>query len=390
MNLLKRTIIVILLITAVTNAVFAQDTGTPTATGSFNPTPGAIPQPTVTPTAEPSPTIIPTEDPRVDTCNAAMRPNFIPYLVRDGDTLANLLTGQDTYSVTQVALLNCIEDPSVLPVGAVIFLPNFVPVDSSFVYPNDADPTVSEAAISTFAVEEERVLNQEGATLRWEAIGSQAYLYPCPFDAEAACSRPALLLPLPPNYAITLQNFPYAGNYRYRLEVIDGEAVATADISFEVTCSQVLLGATTGAYQRCSENPPIAVYAAWQPFEGGVMLYFSDTAEIWVLYNGSQRVQVFPDTWKEGDDNPDTEAPDDRLTPTRGFGKIWSALGGAEASGLGWALAEEIGFDSARQSAGHDSFTTYIQGPGETVYTVTMIPASDTTLGFWSQNAASR
>jgi hypothetical protein len=344
-------------------------------------TAGALSQPTAIPTATVTP------DTRIDTCTAAQRPDFSPYIIRAGDTLATLLAGQDEYNVTQIALINCIEDPNSLPVGGLIFLPNTVPVDESFVYPDDADPTVSEAEIADFSSSETTVLNQEGTTLRWDAIGSQAYVYVCPPAEEATCRRPALMLPLPPIYELTIQDFPYAGTYRYRLEVVDGEATATADVTFEVACSQVSLGATTGAYQRCPQEPPLAVYAAWQPFENGVMLYFSDTDEIYVLYNGSQRVQIFPNTWEEGDDNPKDDAPDDRLTPSRGFGNVWAQLGGAENSGLGWARAEEIGFDSARQSAGRDSFTTYIQGPGETVYAVTFVPTLSSANGFWSQVA---
>jgi hypothetical protein len=50
---------------------------------------------------------------------------------------------------------------------------------------------------------------------------------------------------------------------------------------------------------------------------------------------------------------------------------------------LGWALEEEIGFDSARQAAGRQSYTTYIQGPGATVYAVTLVPNTDG--GYWVQ-----
>src|SRR5690606_27397003 len=110
------------------------------------------------------------------------------------------------------------------------------------------------------------------------------------------------------------------------------------------------------------------------PFEGGVMLWFSDTQQIWVMTNSDHRVQVFEDTYIEGEPNPTGNAPDERYTPERGFGKVWQGLGGPEKSTLGWALAPETGFDSARQSAGSRSYTTYIQGPGETIYAVTLIP----------------
>jgi hypothetical protein len=52
---------------------------------------------------------------------------------------------------------------------------------------------------------------------------------------------------------------------------------------------------------------------------------------------------------------------------------------------LGWAREEEIGFDSARQAAGRQSYTVYIKGPGATVYAVTLLPNTDG--GYWAQVA---
>lgn len=114
------------------------------------------------------------------------------------------------------------------------------------------------------------------------------------------------------------------------------------------------------------------------------MIWFSDTREIWVMTNADHRVQVFPDTYLEGEPSPDVEAPDNRFPAVRGFGRVWIAVGGPDGP-LGWALAEETGFDSARQNAGSRSFTTYIQGPGETVYAVTLIPQLD--IGLWTTAA---
>jgi hypothetical protein len=48
-------------------------------------------------------------------------------------------------------------------------------------------------------------------------------------------------------------------------------------------------------------------------------------------------------------------------------------------------MSTEIGFDSARQPAGRTSYTTYIQGPGETVYAITEIPGME--MGYWAQVA---
>src|SRR5689334_5838056 len=75
----------------------------------------AVPQ---RPTATPLP-----DDPRLTICTAPTLDGFAPYIVRAGDTLASLLTGTPNISVTQLAALNCIDNPEALPVGAVIWLP---------------------------------------------------------------------------------------------------------------------------------------------------------------------------------------------------------------------------------------------------------------------------
>jgi hypothetical protein len=102
------------------------------------------------------------------------------------------------------------------------------------------------------------------------------------------------------------------------------------------------------------------------------------------MTNADHRIQVFTDTYLEGEELAEFDTPDGFVAPVRGFSKVWQALGGPE-SALGWALAEETGFDSARQGAGTRSYTTYIQGPGETVYATTYIPQLE--IGLWAQVA---
>jgi hypothetical protein len=140
-----------------------------------------------------------------------------------------------------------------------------------------------------------------------------------------------------------------------------------------------------GTSPTCPEDPARTVTAVWQPFQGGVMMWFSDTHQIYVMTNADGRVSVFNDPYVEGMADPTAVAPEGLLTPTRGFGQIWQALGGAEGSGLGWAMTAETGFDSARQPAGRTSYTTYVQGPGATVYAITEVPGLEG--GYWTQVA---
>lgn len=329
----------------------------------------------LTETSTPAP-----EDARLSICSAPALDGFTPYIIRPGDRLADLLVGVPNISVTQLAAINCIDDPAALPVGAVIWLPQ---------QPDMGEAEATQEAASTenpeiidFSASAETVPNQAGVTFSWEAVGEQAYFYACPANSETDCPRSLDAAPVSLTFTTpTISGFQYAGSLRYRLEVVGAGKATTEDVTIEITCSQESLGGFSG-FQACPSAPALAVFAVWQPFQGGIMLWFSDTRQIWVMTNADHRVQVFDDTYQEGDPSPDVAAPEGLVTPARGFGKIWEQIGGAE-SALGWALASESGFDSARQPASLRSYTTYIQGPGVDIYAVTVIPQLE--VGFWTQ-----
>lgn len=332
-------------------------------------------------------TVVPSaQDARLASCAAPNAPNFLPYVVRPGDRLPDLLTGSTTVTPAQLAALNCLDTSDVVPVGATIWLPAdaFVVARSGAAPEATAEADIQNAQITAFSADVESVLNDQNVTLSWQAQGAAAYVYPCPSAEEAECARPHSAQPQPLTGALTIGDFPEAGSYHFRLEVTGGETPATEDVTVEVACAQAWLGGV-GASPRCPEDPARTVTAVWQPFQGGVMIWFSDTKQIYVMTNADGRVRVFQDTYVEGSPDPEAIAPEGLLTPIRGFGLVWQALGGAEGSGLGWAMSTEIGFDSARQPAGRTSYTTYIQGPGETVYAITEIPGME--MGYWAQVA---
>jgi hypothetical protein len=223
----------------------------------------SVPLPTVTPTSVPAQPLIPDEsDARAASCAAFGLPNFFPYVVQTGDTLRGLIGGYDGLSITQLAALNCLDDPDALPVGAVIWLP----VD-----------------------------------------------------------------PLAPD--VTAE--PTVCDYEWLVEV-----------------------STLG----CAPAPAEPIFGAFQLFEGGVMIWFSDTQEIFVLIEGEEspfRAAFFEDTYREGEVTSDSTPPQGLFVPVRGFAKVWAFLG-AEDGALGWAIEEERGVDLLRQPAGRTSYTTYI------------------------------
>lgn len=125
-------------------------------------------------------------------------------------------------------------------------------------------------------------------------------------------------------------------------------------------------------------TPAGPVWAAWQPFQGGVMMWWSDTRQIWVMFNNGGFVWVFPDTWAGEALAPVAPSPG-MFTPERGFGKVWRTIGGANS--LGFAMAPELGYDTAARLATAVPNTVIIDGPGETVYSVTISPG--TNIGTW-------
>ncbi len=108
-------------------------------------------------------------------------------------------------------------------------------------------------------------------------------------------------------------------------------------------------GVTRGAYLTvgviCRYEDHIAikcplthdyVWAAYEPFEGGHMVWRSDTRQIYVLYDDAT-YETYEDTWNEGDPIDIEGTPPPGLSsPVRGFGKLWASQPGVREK-LGWA-----------------------------------------------------
>ena len=325
-------------------------------------------------------------DARTAVCSAATIPDFAPYVVRSGDTLASLSAGQTAVTVAQLAALNCVDDPDALPIGAVIWLPRLPVTEATSATPEttleataEATPESMSAVIERFAASSDTLNNSDPVTFSWSAAGSSAYFYACPVEN---CVRPSNAQPVPVSGAVTLAGFQAAGTYRYRLDVEGAGGPITQDVHVQVTCAQNWIGGV-GASPLCPQDPARTVYAVWQPFQHGVMIWFSDTKQIYVMSEDGA-VTAYVDQYVDGQPDPGEKAPDGLLTPVRGFGLLWEALGGAD-SPLGWAQATEVGYDAARQAAGRTSYTTYIAGPGSIVYAVTQIPGTGGS--YWAQVA---
>lgn len=97
----------------------------------------------------------------------------------------------------------------------------------------------------------------------------------------------------------------------------------------------------------CARTAAGQVWSAWQTFEGGSMLWRSDTDTAYVFYaNGTW----FPVTerWDGATPTGRGDPPPGLQAPVRGFGYVWSNREDI-FRGLGWATAAEKGFCALTQ-----------------------------------------
>lgn len=120
---------------------------------------------------------------------------------------------------------------------------------------------------------------------------------------------------------------------------------------------------------RCPSGEASASGAAEQPFEHGRMIWLEDVGVlsrvIFVLYDDGKFAKL-DDTWTEGqpESDPSLVPPAGLLQPVRGFGKVWRENASVRDK-LGWATAEEQGFDTVFQAQIAESIgaTAFLRGP---------------------------
>jgi photosystem II stability/assembly factor-like uncharacterized protein len=121
-----------------------------------------------------------------------------------------------------------------------------------------------------------------------------------------------------------------------------------------------------GSRLGCPLADATTLWAAYEPFERGAMIWLSDTRTIAVLYGTGAWVR-YSDTWDESQPSSDTglAAPAGLVQPVRGFGKIWREQLGGPHSAIGWALGPEAGYDILKQEFERG---TMLIGPEEVTY----------------------
>lgn len=91
----------------------------------------------------------------------------------------------------------------------------------------------------------------------------------------------------------------------------------------------------------CSLPQTITMRASIQVFEGGYMLYWSETGSIWVLTNDGRARLFVSSSYGNLENDPVKENPPAGLyRPILGFGKVWGYFPEVRQK-LGWAAAKE-------------------------------------------------
>ncbi len=152
----------------------------------------------------------------------------------------------------------------------------------------------------------------------------------------------------------------------------------SASVTVQVNCPYTYFFGEPDPPQPCPLGPATDVQAAYQPFEGGHMLWRSDTGAIYVLTAIADpnqtygQVYRFRDTWVEGEEVAVEATPPVGLyQPVRGFGKVWAESAYVRDQ-LGWATAPEEGYTMRVQTSGAYRYPyTYMTLPdGRLIYIV--------------------
>jgi serine/threonine-protein kinase len=116
-------------------------------------------------------------------------------------------------------------------------------------------------------------------------------------------------------------------------------------------CSRPVDGQMSTAWDRgmlgCAVGATSIVWAAWQPFQGGSLLWRSDLNTVYVLTSDGSWFEI-PDKWDGLSTASRGNPPSGLRAPERGFGWVWGTRADVFKR-LGWALDQEKGYCTAVQ-----------------------------------------
>ena len=97
----------------------------------------------------------------------------------------------------------------------------------------------------------------------------------------------------------------------------------------------------------CAAASGAETFAAFQPFERGVMFWREDLKHIYVLQNDgtwSSHEDTWTGSYEQVVTEPDLSPPRGLYAPVRGFGQVWRLELGGPPSPIGWGTGEEQGY----------------------------------------------
>lgn len=123
----------------------------------------------------------------------------------------------------------------------------------------------------------------------------------------------------------------------------------------------------------CPQEAALLSASAEQRFEHGVMIWVGAEDRIYVLFEDTMYTDgwnAYEDLWQDGDpvDDPSIVPPPGFYQPQRGFGLVWRDRPQVRDR-LGWALAPEVGGDTAVQRTSYYKYNhTYLKALDNNVW----------------------
>jgi hypothetical protein len=220
-------------------------------------------------------------------------------------------------------------------------------------------------AVISFTASPDIVDRGGTVTLGWEVVGTNSVsvsrLNPVGQYVDFISDQPVI-----GSWTVTLPEY-YVDSAPFQLMATDASGTrADAFVRVQVRCPYAYFFGEPES-EACPLTEPMDVPAAFQPFEGGYMIWRGDTREIYVLNTTAQpRLGRYRDTWTEGDvGDIGASPPSGFYQPVRGFGKVWSENPAVRQS-LGWATAPEQSYTARIQESGAYRYArTYFTWPSD-------------------------